>query len=465
VAGTLAVGAWAQSSAPQAYSYTIDPATFALTTTLKVARDGPKEAVDQIEPAGPSRAKEFHNHILYDFAAHKIYTKAISDPSVPCTVMDYTSPSAPAEFDLFAFSAESGKEFKEHGKQVGKETVNGIPAKVMELSADQVKERAWIADPGGYLVKVVMTPSGGATTTVMEVKQLSLDKPPASAFQPPAGCKAVGGEATATGVSANFGSSAGASKSATKVTAVTLQSVPSYTGSCPAQIRLTGTITAGGAGKVFYQFGAGAIDPGETISFNSAGTQTVTHTMTFGTESSVGHHIGISALLQAAGEDAKGNYDDASMQGSNNVSFTVNCTSAGTAAPVPAAAPATSSAATPAASAAPAAEARVTAVDLKVTPAEYTGVCPVTVQLQGTFTANAPGSAYYNFQAGAVGANSQGSAEVKTAGATTVTSQGKVSRTPMVQQVRFLAGMEPRGHQEHAKWTDVQLNIHCTNAP
>jgi len=25
--------------------------------------------------------------------------------------------------------------------------------------------------------------------------------------------------------------------------------------------------------------------------------------------------------------------------------------------------------------------------------------------------------------------------------------------------------MEPRGHQENAKFTDVQLDIHCTNAP
>jgi hypothetical protein len=32
-----------------------------------------------------------------------------------------------------------------------------------------------------------------------------------------------------------------------------------------------------------------------------------------------------------------------------------------------------------------------------------------------------------------------------------------------VQQVRFLGGMEPRGHQENAMWVDADLDIQCTN--
>jgi bifunctional ADP-heptose synthase (sugar kinase/adenylyltransferase) len=83
----------------------------------------------------------------------------------------------------------------------------------------------------------------------------------------------------------------------------------------------------------------------------------------------------------------------------------------------------------------------------------------------GTLTADAPGSAYYQFQAAAVAANRSGNVDVSKAGTVTVSNQGVVRRTPQVQSVRFLAGMEPRGHQENAKYKDVDLNIHCTNAP
>jgi hypothetical protein len=38
-------------------------------------------------PVGPGRNKEFHTHILYGFQAHKIYTKVVSDPAVPCSVV------------------------------------------------------------------------------------------------------------------------------------------------------------------------------------------------------------------------------------------------------------------------------------------------------------------------------------------------------------------------------------------
>jgi len=455
VAGILSATARPQNSAPQTYSYTEDPATSLMgPSILKVARDGAKEAVDQILPVGPGRAKEFHNHIFYDFAAHKIYTKLVSDPSVPCTVMDYASPAAPEEFDLFASSAESMKEQLAHARQLGTETVNGIPAKVVELTSDDAKERAWIADPGGYPVKVILTPPNGTPATLLEVKQLSFAKPLASALIPPPGCKSVKGEATATGVHAEFGSGDGASKPTTNVTAVTLQSVPNYTGPCPARIPLTGTIAVDGPGKVYYRFGAGTIDPGETVAFSAAGTKTVAHTMTFGTRSSVGHHIGIAALLEAVGEDANGKHDDP-MHGSNNASFTVNCTDSATpAAPLAAAS-----------AAAQTVTARVTAVDLKVTPADFHGECPAVVQLVGTITSTAPGTAYYQFQAGALGASREGTVEIPSSGTATVTAQGQIRRTPLVQSVRFLAGIEPRGHQENAKWADVKLNLQCTNTP
>jgi hypothetical protein len=152
------------------------------------------------------------------------------------------------------------------------------------------------------------------------------------------------------------------------------------------------------------------------------------------------------------------------MQGSNNAGFTINCT--GTAIAVPARPPYSSStpqAAPPAP--APAGNARVTSVAIQVTPQHYTGACPVAVKLIGTLNADGPGPAYFQFQAGAVGANSSGAVDVGADRTATVTGEGQVRRTPQVQSVRFLAGMEPRGHQENAKWMDAPLDIHCTNAP
>lgn len=453
---------WPQTSGPQVYSYIQDPGTSLMgPSVVKVARNGPKEAIDQILPVGPGRAKEFHNHILYDFQAHKIYTKLVSDPSVPCSVMTYTSPAVPDEFDVITASADSMKDFLDHAKLLRRETVNGIPAKVMELTADQTKVTAWIADPGGFPVKEVMVPPGGAATTMLEVKQLSFAKPPASAFAPPTGCKVVSGEATATGAHVEFSSEAPASKPAVNVAAVKLDSVPNYTGPCPAHIKFTGTITTDGPGNVFYQFGAGKMEPGDTITFTAAGTKTVSHVVTFNKpEPGFGDQIGVYPILEAVGEDASGNHD-ASMQGSNNAGFTITCT--GTAATVPARPPYSPS--TPQAAPALAGNARVTSVTIQVMPQHYTGVCPVAVKLVGTLKADGPGPAYFQFQAGAVAANREGSVDVGADGTATVASEGQVRRTPQVQSVRFLAGMEPRGHQENAKFTDVQLDIHCTNAP
>lgn len=208
---------WAQDSALHVYSYTEDPAISIMGPTIvKIVRDGPKEAVDQIMAVGPGRDKEFHNHILYDFQAHKIYTKLVSDPAVPCAVMDYTSAAAPPEFDMISGAAQDMKDMeKQHPKQVGSETLNGIATNVFEAPVEEGKEKVWVAQNGGFPVKVVMTGPDGNATTILEVKQLSFAKPPASALLPPADCKTIQGEARATGVHAEFGSGGKAAETQT----------------------------------------------------------------------------------------------------------------------------------------------------------------------------------------------------------------------------------------------------------
>jgi hypothetical protein len=115
-------------------------------------------------------------------------------------------------------------------------------------------------------------------------------------------------------------------KPSTNVTALTLEPIPNYTGACPAHIKMVGTITTDGPGTVFYQFGAGNMEPGETIVFTAAGTKTVTHTMAF--QPKYGNDMGGGAILEAIGADAAGKHG-IPTQGSNNSSFNITCTSGG----------------------------------------------------------------------------------------------------------------------------------------
>jgi hypothetical protein len=305
----------AQGPAPQAYSFTEDPGLALMGPSIvKISRDGSREVVDQIMPVGPGRDKEFHNHLLYDFQAHKLYTRVLSEPAVPCGVQEYTDPAAPPEFDLISGSAAVMKEMTGDAqlKQVGTDTVNGIATKVLEVTSAKGNGKIWIAQNGGFPVKIVVTGPDGKAMTIIEMKQLSLAKPPASVFALPAGCAAVQIQTSV--------------KPSTNVTALTLEKIPSYKGPCPAHIKMVGTITVDGPGTVFYQFGAGKLDPGETITFSAAGTKTVAHVMTF--QPTYGNGMGGGAILEAIGADAAGKHE-IPTQGSNNADFNITCTSGG----------------------------------------------------------------------------------------------------------------------------------------
>jgi len=233
------------------------------------------------------------------------------------------------------------------------------------------------------------------------------------------------------------------------VTSVKLQ--VSIDESGPCQLSLSGTIATNGSGTVWYRFEGPA---GVTFDYGPEGTADL------GSSEWVG--VGKGAKFT---RDVRGQFRlEAAMQGpdgkhgpvtvSNVVPEDFKCAggaSAGSQTTTPANQPATAGTA----------NARVTAVRLEVVPAEYSGPCPAKVQLVGTITTDGPGTAYYQFQAGAVGGNREGTVNFSAAGTETVTSEGQVRRTPQVRTVRFLAGMEPRGHQENAKWTDAHLDINC----
>jgi hypothetical protein len=303
----------AKAPAPQTYSYTADSG-FALmgANIIKVVRDGSRETVEQTMPPMPGRDKEYQSVRVYDFQAHKIYLKILSDPAMPCGVQDISDAAAPPELDPVGGSAALLKELMGDGqmKMTGTATINGISAKVMEVTSPTGNGTVWLAQNGGFVVKLAAVGPDGKPQTLIEVKQLSFAKPPASAFAIPTGCESV-----ETPV-----------KPSTNVTALTLQPIANYTGPCPAHIKMVGTITTDGPGTVFYQFGAGSMEPGETIVFAAAATKTVTHTMAL--QPKYGNDMRAGAILEAIGADASGKHG-VLTQGSNNSSFNITCTSGG----------------------------------------------------------------------------------------------------------------------------------------
>ena len=316
IAGWGALPLPAQTAAPQTYSLTEDPG-FAMMgpSVVKIVRDGSKEVVDQILPAGPGRDKEYHSHRVYDFQAHVLYIQVVSDPSMACGIQTYNDPTAPKEFDVISGGAELMKEMSgpnDKSRDAGHETLNGIPTRVVEITSPEANAKVWYALDGGYPVKIVIIDKDGKQTPYLEVKQLSFAKPPASAFALPGICAGLKTPAS--------------TKPSTNVTALTLQPIGNFTGACPAHLKMTGTITVDGPGTVFYQFSAGISDPGETITFSAAGTKTVSHVMTF--QPKYGNQMGGSAALQAIGATADGNHGILT-QGSNNSDFNITCTSGG----------------------------------------------------------------------------------------------------------------------------------------
>jgi len=315
ISGWGVSGLHAQGAAPQVYTLTEDPGLGMMgPVVVKISRDGSKEAVDQIMAVGPGRDKEYHSHLLYDFQAHKLYVTIVSDPSIPCGIQDYAEPAAPGELDPIAGGEALLKEMAGDAqmKQAGTETINGIATKVVEITSAKGGGKVWIAQNGGFVVKIAAIGADGKAQTIIEIKQLSLAKPPASAFAIPAGCQAIHVETPV--------------KASTHVTALTLEKIGNYSGPCPAHIKMVGTITTDGPGTVFYQFGAGKMDPGETVVFTAAGTKTVTHTMTL--QPDIGNGMGAGAILEAIGAEASGRHD-IPTQGSNNADFNITCTSGG----------------------------------------------------------------------------------------------------------------------------------------
>jgi len=316
-----------QSPQPQTYSVsavgmgTVESMFTGKESTLKIFRNGPKELIDVTIAPWEANPKGVHTINLFDLQAHKVYMRNVTHNT--CSWMRYVSADMP-NYDPIAASAMAAG-FAKQNSNATTEIVNGIPARIEEVSGppEQGKARIWLAEKGKFIVKVEMTPPNGNPIKMLEVKQVNFTQPLDSYFVTPSNCDTQAqGEMTSTGFSShaeaqvevkgrgsadlktaethgevtvrttgmagsqvnppparNRGLGATSPNATSRVVDVRLHLVPDhFAGPCPGHVQLVAEITTNGPGTVWYQFLAGAVShsPEGTVSFNGAGTQTVT---------------------------------------------------------------------------------------------------------------------------------------------------------------------------------------------
>ena len=296
---------------PQTYSVTETNSMMVSGMSMKLYRDGSKALVDQSYAPRPENPKGFHIRTLYDFPGLKFWTWDLIETGRPCSAGTFGGDWG----DPFAFSAKLTADMdKQQPPLVGKETLNGVATKVFEMADPngRAKSKVWLDEQYGLIIKWEMTPANGPTQTMLEVKQLSFAKPPASTFAMPAACAKAEAEAAAA--------QAPEIKTAHQVTSVHLEDPPKYTGPCPVIMHFTGAITTDGPGTVWFKISAGVTGKeGEgEVKFSAAGTKKVSKDLIVSTEPGGG---GGSALLEAAMEDEDGRHGDSIARANNRFEF------------------------------------------------------------------------------------------------------------------------------------------------
>jgi len=199
-----------QSPAPQIYTVNaismMTPASFSGSPAdVTIYRRGPKEVVESKVAPSASNSQGIHTSDLFDLQAHKVYLRNLSKNT--CSWMTYVSAEMP-NYDPLSISPEARQELSNPKPTIiGRESVNGIPAKIEEAvtAPGQPKARMWMAEQGNYPVKVQMFDSAGKPLTLLEVKKISLAAPPESFFAAPANCETQSqGEMSSTGFSGHM---------------------------------------------------------------------------------------------------------------------------------------------------------------------------------------------------------------------------------------------------------------------
>jgi hypothetical protein len=186
VAAAVATCIAAEAQTPPAvYSVTEINSMFGPSVTMKVYRDGAMAIIDHITAAG-ANGKTTHSRSLYNLQTKKQISWDADDPAPMCGNGTFGGSWGDPFEDSVSMNADLAKE---GAKNVGNETIVGILAKVMTVASAQGGFKAWVDPKTGLLLKLEMTPPNGATTTMVEVKEVSFSKPPATVFIVPKSCR------------------------------------------------------------------------------------------------------------------------------------------------------------------------------------------------------------------------------------------------------------------------------------
>ena len=194
--------AGAQPSAPAAYTLRAEGTLLDRKMTLTVLRDGAREQVVRTIDRSSTTT-------LYDFESRRVYWMGWSGPGT-CSSGRYLSARAPVADDPVTGTAATltalaaGRERTPEGTG----TVAGMAARVeafeggkrpTDPDAFPWPKRAWLAEEGGYLLKLEGEAKDGKPVTILEVTQLAFTRPTGAALAPPATCTATDSEMDDTG--------------------------------------------------------------------------------------------------------------------------------------------------------------------------------------------------------------------------------------------------------------------------
>lgn len=185
---TASAAARAQSTKPpETYSLTETNAFFGPALTVQVYRDGNMVLLDSSQPAGSTLSIATHTRTLFDLRAGKSYALDLVNVSSPCGVSTFSGDWG----DPFTLSAGiTGDISKRNPKTLGKDTVAGFPASVVEVPDPDGtgKYKIWLDEKFGFVLRMLLIPNSGSPQTLIEIKQLSFEKPAASLFTVPEPC-------------------------------------------------------------------------------------------------------------------------------------------------------------------------------------------------------------------------------------------------------------------------------------
>jgi hypothetical protein len=176
---------------PDAYSISYTESLMMPNQQVKIYRDGNQVVTEEFTPQSGQMPHPSHTRSLLNLQSHKSWTVDLHDPSIPCGLS--TQGGDPGDWSGNPFEWLSGffniDLSKEHPPQLGTETVAGRKAQVMEVAGPGgQKGKMWVDEKYGLLLKMGSPGKNGGFETMLEVKQFTVGKPPASVFALPSSC-------------------------------------------------------------------------------------------------------------------------------------------------------------------------------------------------------------------------------------------------------------------------------------